>query len=30
MKEIYHDIFIGNEQDYYAIQRENNWAILHC
>ena len=30
MKEIYHDIFIGNEQDYYAIQRESNWAILHC
>lgn len=30
MKEIYHDIFIGNEQDYYAIQRERNWTILHC
>ena len=30
MKEIYHDIFIGNEQDYYAIQRESNWAVLHC
>ena len=30
MKEIYHDIFIGSEQDYYAIQRESNWAILHC
>ena len=30
MKEIYHDIFVGNEQDYYTIQRESNWAILHC
>lgn len=30
MKEIYHDIFIGNEEDNYAIQRESNWAILHC
>ena len=30
MKEIYHDIFIGSEPDYYAIQRESNWAILHC
>ena len=30
MKEIYPNIFIGNEQDYYLIQRESNWAILHC
>ena len=30
MKEIYHDIFIGNEQDYHLIQRESNWAVLHC
>ena len=30
MKEIYHDIFIGNERDYYEIQRESNWAVLHC
>ena len=30
MKEIYHDIFIGNERDYYIIQRESNWAVLHC
>lgn len=30
MKEIYPDIFIGNELDYYSIQAERNWAILHC
>lgn len=30
MKEIHPNIFIGNEQDYYSIQRESNWAILHC
>ena len=30
MTEIYKDIFIGNEQDYYAIQNESGWAVLHC
>lgn len=30
MIEIYNNIFVGSEQDYYSIQREPNWAILHC
>lgn len=30
MIEIYDSIFVGSEQDYYTIQREKDWAILHC
>ena len=30
MKEIYSNVFIGNEQDYYTIQHQTNWAVLHC
>lgn len=30
MIEIFNNIFIGSEQDYYATQGEPNWAILHC
>lgn len=30
MTEIVNNVFVGSEQDYYAIQKELNWAILHC
>ena len=30
MVEIYRNIFVGNEQDYYLIQNNDNWAVLHC
>ncbi len=30
MIEICDNIFVGSEQDYYTIQREKNWATLHC
>ncbi len=30
MIEIAKGIFTGSEQDFYAIQNQNNWAVLHC
>lgn len=30
MIEIYDNIFVGSEQDYYSIQNQNHWATLHC
>lgn len=30
MKEIYPNVFIGSEQDYYAIRTQPKWAVLHC
>ena len=30
MIEIFNNVFVGSEQDYYTIQNELNWAILHC
>ena len=30
MIEIHNNIFVGNEQDYYSIQRDSGWGILHC
>lgn len=30
MIEIYKNVLIGNEQDYYSIQHAPNWATLHC
>ena len=30
MKEIYENVYIGNEQDYYSITDIANWAVLHC
>lgn len=30
MIEIAQNIFTGTEQDFYAIQGQQNWATLHC
>ena len=30
MIEISKNIFTGSEQDFYSIQKEENWAVLHC
>ena len=30
MIEIANNIFVGAEQDFYTIQNQENWAILHC
>lgn len=30
MIEIYKNIYIGDEQDYYSINDKKIWAILHC
>jgi hypothetical protein len=30
MIEIFHNVFVGSEQDYYLICHQSNWAILHC
>ncbi len=30
MIELIKNVFIGNEADYYSIQHEHDWAILHC
>lgn len=30
MIEIFTKVFIGSEHDYYAIQHQENWAVLHC
>ena len=30
MIEVFDNIFVGNEQDYYDMQNLDNWAILHC
>ena len=30
MREIYANVFVGSEQDYYAIPQKNEWAVLHC
>ena len=30
MTEIYQNVFVGSEQDYYSIQRPSDWATLHC
>ena len=30
MIEVLDKIYVGNEQDYYSIAGDNDWAILHC
>lgn len=30
MIEIFQNVFIGSERDYFIIQHQLNWAILHC
>lgn len=30
MTEIYQNVFIGSEQDYYSIRQSSDWATLHC
>ena len=30
MVEIYKNIFVGNENDYYQICFNDKWAVLHC
>lgn len=30
MVEVYKNIFIGSENDYYSISNPQEWAVLHC
>ncbi len=31
MIEVYHDLFVGNQDDYdYNISRQNGWAVVHA
>ena len=30
MVEIYKNIFVGSEDDYYSLMNTQGWAILHC
>lgn len=30
MVEVYKNIFVGNEYDYYRLQEKSEWGILHC
>lgn len=30
MIEIYKNIYVGNEEDYYSIANNNGWAIVHA
>lgn len=30
MIEIYENIYVGNESDFYAVKHQSNWATLHC
>lgn len=30
MIEVMKDIYVGDEQDFYNIQNQEDWAVLHC